>query len=151
MACTPTGPELCFNASDDNCNGIFDEGCGVGTGLLQFEIAWADPVADVDLIVTEPSGVRVFQGKNRSPSGLQLDKDCPGPTPGGCHEQNVENVFFEGLDPPRGHYVVEVRLTALNGAKPPIAVHLGARVGRAHEANLLLSAPDDRKTYPFDL
>src|SRR5204862_3699425 len=23
-ACTPTGPELCFNARDDNCNGIID-------------------------------------------------------------------------------------------------------------------------------
>ena len=24
--CTPTGPEICFNAKDDNCNGVIDEG-----------------------------------------------------------------------------------------------------------------------------
>ena len=41
-ACTPSGPELCFNARDDNCNGIIDEGCGVSTGLVQFVIAWDD-------------------------------------------------------------------------------------------------------------
>jgi len=46
-ACTPTGPELCFNATDDNCNGIIDEGCGLRTGLVQFAIAWDEPKADV--------------------------------------------------------------------------------------------------------
>src|SRR5580704_2974653 len=54
MSCTPTGPELCFNAIDDNCNGVIDEGCGVGTGVLQFAIAWGDEGADVDLSVTDP-------------------------------------------------------------------------------------------------
>src|SRR4051812_1073385 len=58
-ACTPTGPELCFNANDDNCNGVIDEGCGVGTGLLQFTIAWGDSPADVDLLVHDPNGMRV--------------------------------------------------------------------------------------------
>ena len=57
-ACTPTGPEICFNAVDDNCNGVIDEGCGVLTGVLQFTIAWGDSPADVDLIVTDPDGER---------------------------------------------------------------------------------------------
>ena len=48
-ACTPTGPEICFNAVDDNCNGVIDEGCGIATGPLQFTIAWGDNPADVDL------------------------------------------------------------------------------------------------------
>ena len=43
MACVPTGVELCFNAIDDNCNGVVDEGCGVATGPLQFSIAWSEP------------------------------------------------------------------------------------------------------------
>jgi hypothetical protein len=32
MTCTPTGTELCFDATDNNCNGVIDEGCGVDTG-----------------------------------------------------------------------------------------------------------------------
>src|SRR5262245_972176 len=55
-ACVPTGPERCWNARDDNCNGIMDEGCGVSTGLVQFMIAWDAPTADVDLLVTDPKG-----------------------------------------------------------------------------------------------
>src|SRR5256885_1157700 len=49
-ACVPTGPERCFDARDDNCNGIIDEGCGVASGLVQFVIAWDAPGADVDLL-----------------------------------------------------------------------------------------------------
>jgi len=32
------GPEICGNAIDDNCNGIIDEGCGLRTGKVQFEV-----------------------------------------------------------------------------------------------------------------
>jgi tRNA (guanosine-2'-O-)-methyltransferase len=149
MACTPTGPELCFNAVDDNCNGVIDEGCGVGTGVLQFTIAWGDSVADVDIVVTEPSGVRVFEGNRTSPSGMHLDRDCPGES---CNGQNIENVFFEGLDPPRGKYLVEVRLADLHGAPTPVHVRFGARIGtRTIGADLSLTAADEKKTFPFEL
>src|SRR5262245_35917472 len=83
-ACTPTGPEPCFTANDDNCNGVIDEGCGVGTGVLQFTVAWGDSPADVDLIVTDPAGAKVHKGNRSIPSGLALEKDCPGD---GCHQQ----------------------------------------------------------------
>jgi hypothetical protein len=149
MACTPTGPELCFNAIDDNCNGVIDEGCGVGTGVLQFTIAWSEPLADVDLMVTDPGGTRVFEGNRGSPSGLHLDRDCPGD---GCGGQNIENIFFEGLDPPRGSYRVEVRLADLKGAQAPVHVRLGARIGaRTYGADLLLSGTDERKVFPVEL
>ncbi|HEY8943633.1 MAG TPA: lipoprotein, partial [Polyangiaceae bacterium] len=39
-ACVTSGPEACFDATDDNCNGIIDEGCGIDTGPVQFAIAW---------------------------------------------------------------------------------------------------------------
>jgi tRNA (guanosine-2'-O-)-methyltransferase len=158
-ACTPTGPELCFNAIDDNCNGVIDEGCGVGTGVLQFTIAWNEETADVDLSVVDPSGSPVNAQRRSAPSGLKLDRDCPGsasaPSTGeSCNGQNTENVFFEGLEPPRGRYLVEVRLIDPHGASTPVQVHFGARVGsRTYGADVALSPGDnlDRKAFKFEL
>jgi hypothetical protein len=148
-ACTPTGPELCFNAIDDNCNGIIDEGCGVGTGLLQFTVAWSESRADVDLVVTDPAGDHVSENSRSAPSGLHLDRDCPSD---GCNGQNVENVFLEGLDPPHGHYAVEIKLVKANGESLPIRVRLGARLGsRSYGADVILAQPEDRKLFGFDL
>src|SRR6185295_7689337 len=113
-ACTPTGPELCFNANDDNCNGLIDEGCGVGTGVLQFMIAWGDSSADVDISVVDPNAVRVSKSTRSTPSGLQLEKNCPDD---GCHQQNAENVYFDGTEPVRGRYIVEVKLADARGAE----------------------------------
>ena len=154
MACTPSGPELCFNAIDDNCNGVIDEGCGVGTGMLQFTVAWGDSPADVDLIVTDPAGTRVFESNRSPPSGLRLDRDCPGPlgSPQDCNGQNIENIYFEGLDPPKGRYLVEVKLSDLRGAPTPVRVRFGARVGsRSYGADVSLTLPDDRKAFTFEL
>src|SRR4029079_12851992 len=68
MTCTPTGPELCFDATDNNCNGVIDEGCCVETGPLQFAIAWR-AAADVALDVTDPGGELAKPGE-RTDSGL---------------------------------------------------------------------------------
>jgi len=76
-ACVPTGPERCGNARDDNCNGIIDEGCGIATGIVQFVIAWDAPLADVDLLVTDPKGDLV-EVRRKSSAGLVKDRDCPG-------------------------------------------------------------------------
>ena len=75
-ACASTGPELCFNARDDNCNGIIDEGCGVSTGIVQFAIAWEEESAQVDLLVTDPSGVLIETGVV-SESGLMRSETAP--------------------------------------------------------------------------
>ena len=150
-ACTPTGPELCFNASDDNCNGVIDEGCGVGTGVLQFMVAWGDSPADIDLTVVDPNGAKVHKGNRSSSSGLQLEKNCP---EDGCHGQNVENVFFEGNEPPRGKYIVEVKLVDPHGAELPVRAHLSARVGNRTFAMDLLLAPggaQEKQGFMFEL
>jgi hypothetical protein len=127
-ACTPTGPELCFNAVDDNCNGVIDEGCGLETGLLQFTIAWSAAAADVNLSLTAPNDEHLPNGHERSTkSGFHLDRDCPGDD--GCGGQNVENVYFDGAEPPRGSYSVDITLVDLHGAESPVQVHFGARLG----------------------
>src|SRR5262245_51967781 len=149
--CTPTGPELCFNASDDNCNGVIDEGCGVGTGVLQFMVAWGDSPADVDLNVVDPNNVRVTKKEPNSPSSLHLERNCPDD---GCHQQNAENIYFDGTEPVRGKYIVEVRLVDPRGAELPVKVHLSARVGSRIWAMDLALSPgqgQDKQGFSFEL
>lgn len=152
QACTPTGPELCFNAVDDNCNGVIDEGCGVQTGLLQFTIAWPSPTADVNLVVVAPGDEKVPNDRGRStPSGFHLDRDCP--SDDGCNGQNEENVYFDGFEPPKGHYEVTLILVDLHGAEPPVRVRFAARLGtRVVGFDVDLSPGDDaKKTLSFDV
>lgn len=151
-ACTPSGPEQCFNAIDDNCNGVIDEGCGICTGPLQFTIAWSESSANVDLVVIDPTGAKV----TRTPgaSGLKLDRDCP---KDGCAGQNVDNVCLEGEDPPRGRYVLEIHLGPRPGANagpvtPSTKVRVGVRVGdKSYGADLELSPLKDQETIGFVL
>jgi len=149
-ACIPTGPERCFDARDDNCNGIIDEGCGISTGLVQFAIAWEEPNADVDLNVTDPNGELVEVGRVAK-SGLRKEKDCPG-RHSECRGQNLENVFLDEGDPPRGEYRVRVRLEKLGGAEPPIRITLGARVGpKTYSFDIELSKPEDERELVLEL
>ena len=149
-ACTPMGAELCFNARDDNCNGVIDEGCGVSTGLVQFSIAWDQPGADVDLNVTDPNGELIDVGRTFE-SGLVKERDCPGRN-NVCHGQNLENVYLESGDPLRGKYRVGVRLEKLGGENPPIRITLGARVGpKTYQLELELERPEDEKELVLEL
>jgi hypothetical protein len=148
QACTPTGPELCFNAVDDNCNGVIDEGCGLQTGVLQFVVAWSAAAADVNLVLVTPQDERIPGERSRSASsGFHLDRDCPGDD--GCRGQNVENIYFDGPDPPRGRYAVEIVLADLHGADAPVKVHFGARLGPRTVGFDVELAPGDEATKRF--
>jgi len=117
--------EHCFNATDDNANGLLDEGCGVEQGQLQFLASWQEGAVDVDLSVTGPSGQAAEVGA-RSSDGLTKIRDCPGEGQA-CQGQNQENVLLDGPDLEAGTYWVRLRLEDLGGTPPPVVVRLGVR------------------------
>ena len=112
--------------------------------------AWAEAGADVDLTVTDPNGELIEVGGS-SQSGLVEDRDCPG-SKNICYGQNLENVYLEEGDPPRGEYRVRVRLEKLGGENPPITVTLGARVGpKAYAARFELCQPAEERELRLSL
>lgn len=149
--CVTTGPELCFDAVDNNCNGLIEEGCGVNSGVIQMAAAWAEEEADVDLLVTDPNGDLVKPGV-ASGAGLVKDRDCPG-TDRRCRGQNMENVFLElDAEPMRGLYRTTVKLEKTNGARLPIKVRVGARVGpKVYGFSVELSKQGEEKSFQFRL
>lgn len=144
FATTATSPEVCANASDDNQNGLIDEGCGLALGAVQFLAGWGAPKADVDLRVMDPNGELIEVGRVAR-SGLTKDRDCPGRGTE-CRGRNLENVYLAEGDPMKGEYRLRLRLESLGGETPPIRVMLGARLGpvsRSYE--ILLETPESER------
>jgi hypothetical protein len=128
--CAPQGPEICLDGRDNNCNGLFEEGCGVAQGTVQFFVAWQQPEVDIDLVVVDPSGTAA-EVAAISRGGLMKDRECPGKSDSVCRGGAYENVVsVASSEPMSGKYVVTV------SAEPPPAkpVHvvfagrLGAKI-----------------------
>ena len=99
---------------------------------MQFTIAWSASAADVNLTLLAPGDEQLppKSGRDRlTKSGFHLDRDCPGDD--GCGGQNVENIYFDGPEPPRGHYEVGAVLVDAHGADSPVLVHFGRAWVRA--------------------
>lgn len=149
-ACTPTGPEVCLNARDDNCNGIADEGCGLHTGLVQFLAAWDAPGSDVDLHVIDPNGQLAEVGK-ASDAGLIKERECPGRR-NDCQGVNLENVYLQaGKKAVHGRFLLRVRLEKLGTDELPVRVSLAARLGtRSEERRFVLATEGEERRFSFN-
>lgn len=123
----PQGPEVCLDGIDNNCNGLFEEGCGVAQGTIQFFVAWQRPEVDVDLVVVDPSGAAAEIG-TISRGGLLKERECPAKGEKECKGGAYENVVLAASrEPMPGRYRVEVN--ADPAPAEPVTVVLAGRLG----------------------
>lgn len=145
-ACVPSGLEQCFNAQDDDCDGLIDEGCGLPDGEIGLYAAWDDNPAAIDWALYLPSGNRV-DPKSREAGGFRYVKDCPS----GCYDQNHEVLIGTGAMA-KGTYRAELRLRGPNDAALPVLVQLGLRFGsEVHSSRGELSLDHDAIVITFTL
>lgn len=117
--------ETCFNAWDDNDNGLIDEGCGVPQGQIQVSLAWDEADADLDLFVSDPGG-EVARASAATELGMTLSADCPTDR-AECIEQPFETAFLEEDEVPPGKFIVRARSTALPRQTQSVKARLGVR------------------------
>lgn len=118
---------MCLDGIDNNCNGLFEEGCGVAQGTIHFFLAWQQPDVDLDLLVIDPSGAPA-EGGAISRGGLLKERECPAKGEKECKGGAYENVVLvASREPMPGQYRVEVN--ADPAPTQPVTVVLAGRLG----------------------
>lgn len=146
-ACKKTGVERCFNATDDDCNGLVDEGCGLPDGDVALLAAWEDNPAAIDWVLYLPDGKKIDKRASRE-GAFRYAKDCPD----GCYGQNLEAIVSAAGTPAPGAYRAELRLRSAVGAELPVRVHVALRFGtRVHQADVLLDLDHETRVLTFTL
>jgi hypothetical protein len=97
-----------------------------GVGDIAFRLQWDGP-ADLDLLVVEPSGEKIWFGARRSSTGGVLDVDCNFIT---ICPHPIENVFWAKGTAPTGTYHYQVGLANPHGVALPIPFTLTVLHGR---------------------
>ncbi len=118
------GWEQCFNAWDDNQNGLIDEGCGIGQAPVQVFVAWEDENTDLDLLVFDPQG-ELATDEAPTASGMSLHRDCP--VTYECGAQPFEMAYSEDDSYRGGHYRVMVLARKFDRELGQITAHLGVQ------------------------
>lgn len=157
QTCIASGPDTCFDATDNDCDGRYDVGCGYESGALQWTLAWKTG-DDLDLHVVGPDGSHVFFGKrDGGAAALKLDVDCLGSFGSNClRGGNIENVFSPPEQPPmEGTYIawVEAFRVEESADARQVSALVGGRVGgRAFRLPISLPAQQGaRVTFAFAL
>ena len=100
---------------------------GLGTGDVQVTLRWSTAV-DLDLSVTDPSGLLVSFSQPSIASGGQLDRDANYPC-SSATTSPVENVFWPPGGAPAGPYRFTVTYRTGCGTEPAQAYELTIRFG----------------------
>ena len=137
----PTAVEETCNALDDDCDGVIDDGCGYGAGLIQVTAAW-DTGSDIDLYVTGPLGDTLSFQRPSTPAGARFDHAGRGDCSPDIPNPRIENVRWVGERPTVGIYEVEIHYwgECISGGGPTdvtVSVAIGRKIAGQYRLILL--------------
>ena len=138
--CADAVEETC-NALDDDCDGVIDDGCGYGAGLIQITAGW-DTGSDIDLYVTGPLGDTLSFQRPSTPAGARVDHSGRGDCSPNMPNPRLENIRWVGERPTVGIYEVVIHYwgECISGGGPTdvtVSVAIGRKIAGQYRLILL--------------